>query len=98
MGSQENSALQGTQFRGKWHPGLCFGSEGSDGLGGRGGEVAREISSDYLYRNSLELKDGDLFFGKQRCYGSGLLSLPKPRKAGGAIKKLSCHSLTGEGN
>ena len=65
------------------------------GLGGRVGGVARKVSSDYLHRNSLELKDRDLFFGNQsNVMEVGSSPCPSLGRQGGAIKKHSCHSLT----
>ena len=72
-----------------------LGSEGSAWTGGSGGGVAREVSSDYLHRNSLELKDRDLFFGNQSSVKEvGSSPCPSLGRQGGAIKKHSCHSLT----
>ena len=65
------------------------------GLGGRVGGVAREVSSDYLHRNSLGLKDRDLFFGNQsNVMEVGSSPCPSLGRQGGAIKKHSCHSST----
>lgn len=47
-------------------------------------DVAREVSSDYLHRNSLELKDQGLFFRKpSNLREAGPLPSPNPGRQGG---------------
>lgn len=57
--------------------------------------VAREVSSDYLHRNSLELKDRGLFFrNPSNLTEVGPLPFPNPGRQGGTERKHFHHYLT----